>query len=315
MQDLSNLFKDLFEDPKITNNRLVTYGTDQISRLVNNNPAAVYATIITETNATVAVLNDIVVERESSISTREGSTVTKNATQINLTEYISQQEGLVKSVFGKDSGQYQEFFPKGLSAFHQGTDMEYDNATKVVMEKAIKYETELGSTFKTKITVLYDAWHKAYTTQGTDTVTADNDGTEEKTAATALRLQLTKNALFIAFNNVGIDAAFDTYFDTTLLFAQHRTHFYKGVAAANSTSVVHDITYSAGKHLHMKNKGAVDITFQMWLGNTPVGNNYTVQPGKVVDKSFAEFFSNGDSLRVTNASTTTESAYEVREVA
>ena len=315
MQDLSKLFINLFDDQRITNNRLVTFAEDQITRLTDNNPASVYDGIIAETTTATTELKNLIVEHGSQTSTREGSTVSKNTAQQQLTQYIGQQEGLVKSVFGKNSAEYQEFFPQGLTAFRTGTEEEYDNKTKIVVEKAVKYVTQLGVPFKTSVTQLYDAWHTAYMTQGDSTVTADNTATEEQTAAAALQLQLSKNALFIASNNVDKPSAYDTYFDTSLLFAQHRTHIYKGTAPVNSTSIVHNIEYSAGKHFVMKNKGAVELTFGMFLGNTPVGNSFTMQPGAVLEKSFAEFFSTGDSLRVTNNSATIEGIYEVREVA
>ena len=315
MQDLSNLFGDLLEDPKITNNRKVIFGNDQIVRLTDNNPAGIYTPIITATTAAVNALSVIIVARESDTSTREGSTVTKNRTRTALVEFISRKEGLIKSVFGKTSGQYQEFFPQGLSAFHSGTEMEFNNAAKVVLEKAHKFEIELGSAFVTELNSLYEFWDTAYNRKNNDTVTADNDGSEEATKAKELQLQLTKNALFIAYNNVGVATAYATYFDTALLFAPHRTRIYKGTVAANTVSMVHEVEYSAGKKFHMKNKGAVDLSFQLWLGETPVGNTFTVQPGKTVKKSMSDFFGLGDNLRVTNSSTTTAGAYEVRQLA
>ena len=313
MQVLSNLFTDLFDDPKITNNRLVAFANDQILRLSANNPAAVYTPISTATTTAANALNAIIVLRESDTRTREGSTVGKKETRKDLVKYISKKEGLVKSVFGKPSTQYEEFFPQGLTPLRQGTEMEFDNAAEVIVQKAIKYEAELGGAFRTELTDLYGFWNTAYNRQNTDTVTADNDGSQETAAATTLRLQLTENALFIAYKNVGVPTAYATYFDTTLLFAQHRSRLYKGVAAFNSVSKVHAIAYSGGKSLNMKNQGAVDLSFQLWLGETPVGNSFTVQPGKSVKKQLSDFFSVGDNLRVTNASTTTDSAYQVRE--
>lgn len=315
MQNLSNLFTDLFDDPKITNNRLHTYGINQVSRLTANNPAALYTPIITATTTALSALNNIMVAHGSSKGSREGSTRTKKETKEALTDYISQQEGLVKSVFGKKSGPYQEFFPQGVSVFSKGTEAEYNEAVQIILTKGEKYETQLGTPFLEQLVLLNNAWFEAYTTQGDDTVVTDNTGTQEDVAAKTLKLQLTKNAMFIAYNNINSTTAYDTYFDTTLLFASHRLHIYKGTAAINSTSVVHEIEYSEGKQFHMKNKGAVTLSFQMWLDDTPVGNSFEVLSGKVVEKSFADFFTVGNSLRVTNASTTTPSEYEVRELA
>lgn len=314
MQNLSKLFDDFFDDKEITNNRLITFGNDHLSRLSANNPASVYAAIITATTTALTNLSSVIVVHDSSEGTREGSTVTKKGAHKALTEYISMKEGLIKSVFGKTSSQYQEFFPRGLAEFYHGTEMEYDTETKVFVEKAVKYQDDLGNAFVVELTNLFNTWHNAYTTQNDDTVVTDNSAGNVAAAAKVLRLQLTKNSLFVAYNNVDSTTAFELYFDITLLFPQHRTHIYKGVASENSTSKVHDIMYSSGKHFILKNKGAVELSFQLWLGNTPVGNSFTVAPSLVLEKAYTDFFSNGDSLRVTNASTTIDGIYEVRDI-
>ena len=315
MKDLSELFEDFFNDLKITNDRMVTYAEDQETRLTDNNPANVYDDIIADTNTKAVALKDILVSRTSDTNTRIGSTTSKDEAKKDLIDYISRKEGLVKSTFGKGSAQYKEFFPQGLTGIRKATEEQFDTMTRVITEKAEKYETQLGSTFKSEVTALFNTWHTAYTTQNEDSVSADNAGTEEAEEATTLRLQLTKNALFIAYNNVGDPEAFDTYFDMNKLFAQKRTHIYKGEAPAGSTTQVHELEYSAGKNLHMKNKGAVALSFQMWLNGSPVGDAFTVQPGEVVKKSYSDFFGVGDSLHVTNDSATVEGLYEVRDIA
>lgn len=300
MINLETLFSDLFKETRITNPRLATFTGDHLSRLVANNPANVFATLITNTTAALQDFGNAYETKGSTIGDRKGSTVTKKQARKNFTDYIRQQEGAVKAKFGEQSSAYVQFFPDGLSAFSNATDTGYIGLVDNIIARATQYEADLGTLFKDTVITLGTAYKNAEIDQATEKGDVSGSSDALDSARTTLTKQLTVNALTIALQFPLQTEKAEVYFDASLLFAQKRTRIYKGTPAAGTTQPVAAITYEAGKFVRMQNKGAAPLVFQMYLQGNPAGSSFTVAAGNELEKKMSDFFSNADELKVTN---------------
>ncbi len=314
MINLELLFTDLFADEKITNERLASYTLDHIERITANNPGGVFGSLIVNTQAAADALGQALNLKGGSMGDQKASTVTKNQARINFNNYIRQQEGTIKGKFGETSTPYIQFFPNGLTPFGRATDLEYRLLVDNIIARANQYLADLGQPFLDAVTALGQAYETAENNQTTEKGDVSNASDTLTTERTDLTAQLTVNALSIALQFTLQPEKATVYFDTSLLFPQHRKHIYKGEPAAGATVLVTKVTYEAGKFLKMRNTGASNLTFQMYLQGNPVGNSFAVIPGKEDEKKMSEFFSNADELKVTNTGSLI-GMYVVEEIA
>ena len=305
MLDLIKPFENWFDDPEITPERLKTFTMDHLARLAANNPANAYNTIITDTQTAVTALDNAITNKGSQTSEREGTTFTKEQARDAFQAFISQKEGTIKGIFGKPSQAYEEFFPQGVSAYRKATDAAFGNMADTAVLKAVKYQVELGAQFVTDITALRDAYQTAKANQDTDVGDVSEARTGEEIAVHDLEVQLCVNVHTLALNMLGSgdpnpEMMVETYFDESLLFAQHRKHIFKGGVAPHTEQPVCSFTYHATDHFVLEHKSAQPLNWQMMLNNVPVGNVFTTHIGEKLDKAFADFAADGDTLVVRN---------------
>ncbi len=315
MKKLQDLFTDLFDDKeRITDERLISYGLDHLTRIISNNPGAAFNAIRADTETALNAFGIAVEAEGGNIGDRKGYTIVKALARINFNDFISRKEGLVKSTFGSPSLQYSQFFPNGLTVFYRASDTSYIGLVNNIVARATQYEVDLGLTFKTDAIALADAYINAEDSQTIEKseVAGSKEEVQEKRAD--LTRQFTINALTIALQFPLDETKVHVYFDTSLLFAAHRKHIYKGKPEAGVTEKVADLEYSAGKFILMENQGATELTFQMHLNGSPVGNSFTLANGQELEKREDDFFTNADSLYVTNNGALI-GQYKVEEIA
>lgn len=314
MKKIDDLFTDFFDSHLITNNRLAGYTQDHLARIAANNPGSVFSGIKTATEAALSTFGNALNAIGGDIGDRKASTQTKEGAREAFNVFIRQKEGLIKSTFGKPSTQYTQFFPNGLTPFSEATDLEYELLVANIVARATQYETELGTPFKEAAQGFASAYLEAEGAQTTEKgdVAAGRDALV--TATAALTRQLTINALTIALHFPLDETKPVVYFDTSLLFAQHRKHIIKGKPAANATELAAKLTYEAGTTIAMANKGATILAFRVWLIGNPVGATFTLNPGEKLSKRMDDFFTNADALYVTNQGGTA-GIYEVELIA
>jgi hypothetical protein len=314
MKILEDLFSDMFEIDKVTDERLAAYGLDHLTRIISNNPGGVFTLIRTDTENALNAFGLALGAEGGNIGDRKGYTIVKNVARINFNDFISRKEGLVKSTFGAPSLQYSQFFPNGLTAFSRASDMGYTELVNNIVARATQYEADLGPAFKIDAIAKADAYINAEDSQTIEKSEVAGSKEEVLEKRAVLTRQLTINALTIALQFPLDKTKVNVYFDPSLLFAPHRKHIYKGKPEAGVTEKVADLEYSAGKFILMENQGATELTFQMHLNGSPVGNSFTLANGQELKKREDEFFTNADSLWVTNNGTLL-GQYKVEEIA
>jgi len=217
MINLKSLFKNHFSDKEISNDELRKFAEDNLMRLTANNPSSAFTTIISATGIKYTAYFGALSNTDVAEAVRQALTVTVDNKLKAFKEKVSRKEADIRSAFGKDGAEYQEFFPHGMT--------EYSNATKenveVLMERLVvssnKYAAQLPDDFPDMWSATHDEYQTARATQlGKKGMVADNADTRDA-ARTALELQLVANLHFIGFTYPGDVEQCMAYFDQSFI--------------------------------------------------------------------------------------------------
>ena len=222
MIKLEAFFKVHFRTKKISDNNLREFAQEHISRLSSENPAGIYDGLIAETTALYEIFRKAITDEDTLIARREGSTVAKNHAMKNFQKIISQKEGLVRSAFGKNSGEYQEFFPQNIKEYLHASMWKIDLIMIRFLAASIKYQSVLGEDFINLFTQLKDDFINARNTQMELKGRISGAKTASRNARREMEKQLMINLLIIASNNVGEPNKVNIYFNQRLL--KYRKH-------------------------------------------------------------------------------------------
>lgn len=260
-----------------------TEGTDRhIALLEAHNPGGIYDAIILEIKARRDLMKNAISARDSEGTEQEGSTILMNTTITAFIKFARIREGLIKSTFeGDDTPQYEEFFPHGLTEYDQATVGTIETLMDRMVTKATKYETELGTTFKTDCIAKRTAFTKARADQLTNIGQAITLEQQAQHAIEKVAEQLSINLHTTALNNVGHPDRADWFFEQRFFQRPEQSGLYTGENAANQTKTVRSQGWSADKTIKVTNNG----TFEFEVGfmnadGVPVTGGQTIAVGQ-----------------------------------
>lgn len=230
MIKLEVFFKVHFRTKKISDSNLREFAQEHLSALNSENPGGIYDELIAETTLKYERFRKAISDEETLIARREGSTVAKNHAMKNFQRIISQKEGLVRSAFGKNSGEYQEFFPQKVKEYLHANMGTIDIIMARFLQASIKYQLVLGVEFANLFTQLKNEFLNARSTQMELMGKVSNAKSESRDSRREMEKQLMKNLLIIASNNVGEPNKVGIYFNQRLLkYRKHKQNKDKSI--------------------------------------------------------------------------------------
>ena len=111
--NLRNLFKLMFDDARLSDERIAKFTEVCLARLENNNPAGKFTPLIAPTQLALDNFKKAMGDRSVLKAQREGSTLSVDDLLALFKSKALQREGLIRDLFGVDSPEYQEFYPLG----------------------------------------------------------------------------------------------------------------------------------------------------------------------------------------------------------
>ena len=214
---ISRIFEDLFDDKEISVSELVNFSSDGIERIDANNPGNAFNAILSATKTKHDALEDAVNALKTNVAQREGRTIDMNDVVADFKKKVSKVEGLISYTFGRESGTYQEFYPRGRTEY---TNMSIEDS-EALMERFFtavdNHASDLPPAVKTDFEKLlsdFEAARKEQLKEKGETGGSRDDVNEAKTA---LQLQWTENVLTISLKFVGQPAKAAVYFNQSLL--------------------------------------------------------------------------------------------------
>ncbi|MES2621020.1 MAG: hypothetical protein V4615_09215, partial [Bacteroidota bacterium] len=151
------------------------------------------------------------------VAIREGLTIAKNNSRTAAEHKVTSLEGLVKFKFGLESPTYQEFYPQGLTEYQNCSDA----ALEIKLDRIVGAAgTHLTADFPDEVTAIADlrtAFKTAHLAQNNAFSNIDNVITGKHVDRKALTVQLTKNFLLVAADNIDNTDKYDDFFNPQLL--------------------------------------------------------------------------------------------------
>lgn len=217
MLDLRNFFKNHFDTREVSDDNLHKFTEDHISRLMARNGNGQYSQLIAETTQLHAKFYNYVKQEDQTFSLQQGKTLLTDNIISEFVSQVSRREGAVKAEFGKDSPEYQEFFPQGLTEYHQISKANAEMLMDRIYQKGISYQNALGSNFGNIFGDILDRYLAARNQQLQAMGNVDAFKSEASAAREMLTLQLMRNLLTVATQYVGNLDRLDDFFSQEII--------------------------------------------------------------------------------------------------
>jgi uncharacterized protein YgfB (UPF0149 family) len=221
--DLHKYLTNPFNDPNISLDELVAFGTDHLARLIANNPTAVFAARITATTTALNGVSGAFTDDKTKLALRKSKKQAKENFRAALPAAIGKIYGAVQAQFGDAGVQMTECFPQGRTVFTQCPDGALAGELQTVINGVTDYQAQLGAPVVAAATALLTGWTAVFQTSETSTGNKSTTQLAKNNARLALQLELFKNLLTLALNFPDQPAQLDVYMQQSLLSPHTQT--------------------------------------------------------------------------------------------
>ncbi len=284
MFNLEKLVEDFFDDKNLSDTNLQAFTDDALLRLSipDNNPGGIYSQLITDTLTKYSAFFGKMTNLASKKAISEGLTITMEATKKDVIDYLSDLQNLVKFKFNETSATYQEFYPQGMSEYHDANLPQLPTLLQRYVTAATAHLVSSNAAEVTALTDKVGAFNTARTAQLTAFGEVENLQTGRRQDRKALTLQLTTNLLTIAINNLENPDNFNNYYNPSYLPLTDKAFSVNGVIAPGAIiSAVAEGTIIRSSTLTLYNQGTDELIFA--ISDRPEFidevNRLTIAPG------------------------------------
>ena len=264
MINLERLVNDIFEDEKLYDYNLRSFTEDHLIRLSlpANNPGGIYAPVIASTTTKYSNFFGKITNEITKKAISEGLTASMDAAKTAALAETSLFEKLVTYKFSANIGIYDQFYPQGLSEYHNATIGQLTSLFARLLNAAntnmlVSNPVEVGL-LQTKI----DAFINARIAQEIAFAEVDNLQTGRREDRQLLTLQLTTNMLTIALNNLLNPDNFNNYYNPSYLPLTEGSLNISGIINANAiATAVNEGIITSSSNITVYNEGIDDLIF------------------------------------------------------
>lgn len=242
------------------------YAEDNVKSMEANNPNNVFDPLIADTTDKLNNYKGNTSESKINEALRIAYTAETGLIMSETVLYAGKCEGLVKSVFTKNSPVYLKFFPFGLTEFHDANPAEMLDLLDRIILFNTEYKPQLGTVlYIDKFTELKTNLSKAVDNQKNAGSKVKNKSEVKEILWNELKKQLYKNMLTIALYYIDNLSMVLSYFKPQLLRTAKNSNnevsdTYKLSIAAASSKVA-DISFSVDDTILIINNGDVPIFY------------------------------------------------------
>src|SRR5574338_200674 len=214
---LETFFKNHFDTKEISDNNIRKFTEVHLQKLAAKNGGGDFTQMITETTDAYNLFFGKINDEDTKFAVQQGLTIAMNTAVENFKAAVSRRSGLILSVFGKESPEYQEFFPLGLVEYSGATLKNVETLMNRMVTASTKYTAELTAAVSTE----FQGYLTTYTAARTAQLLKKGEVTDAKSATSQNRdvveVQLMKNWLTIASMFVGDFSACNDFFDQSFI--------------------------------------------------------------------------------------------------
>ncbi len=217
MMDLKRLFKNHFNTNKISDDKLRKFAEVHLQRLSANNGTAQFTAMITATTAAYNAYFGSITNEDTKFAIQQGLTVTLNNIVENFKSFVSQKEGIIRGNFGKESAEYQEFFPLGVTEYRQANLQNIETLISRFVGAAERHNATLGAALQSDAENYLTDFQNARTAQLNKIGEVQAQKSETSTTRDVIENELMKNVHLIASMFIGnVDRCMD-FFDQSII--------------------------------------------------------------------------------------------------
>lgn len=165
MINMETFFKNHFDTKRISDENLRKFAEIHLQRLSANNGGGDFTQMITDTTNAYTSYFGSITDEDTKFAVQQGLTITVSNAVQNFKNAVSQKEGLVRATFGKDSPQYQEFFPLGVSEYSTATLQNVEMLMKRFEIASTAHQAQLGPALAAEFTGYLNAYTTARAAQ------------------------------------------------------------------------------------------------------------------------------------------------------
>jgi hypothetical protein len=198
MLNLEKFFQNHFNSKRISDLNLKKFTEIHIQRLAANNGGGEFIEMITSITDAYNGYFGSLTEEDSKYAVQQGLTISVYNIVDTFKSAISRKEGLIRSQYGKDSSEYQEFFPLGVTEYSNATLANIESLMTRFVSAAARHSAVLGQALADEFTEYLDTFKEAREAQ----LSKIGEVAESRTDSTAKRddveIELYKNLHKIA---------------------------------------------------------------------------------------------------------------------
>ena len=217
MMDLKRLFKNHFDTKEISDDNLRKFAEVHLQRLSANNGTAQFTTMITATTTAYTNYFGAITNEDTKFAIQQGLTVTMNNIVENFKNFASKKEGLVFGNYGKESPEYQEFYPNGVTEYPQANLANIEMLMTRFFAAAERHQAELGASLQSDAENFLTDFKNARTAQLGKIGEVQAQKSTTSTTRDGIENELMKNVHLIASMFIGeVDRCMD-FFDQSFI--------------------------------------------------------------------------------------------------
>ena len=215
--DLKRLFKNHFDTKEISDDNLRKFAEVHLQRLSANNGTAQFTTMITATTTAYTNYFGAITNEDTKFAIQQGLTVTMNNIVENFKNFASKKEGLVFGNYGKESPEYQEFYPNGVTEYRQANLANIETLMSRFVAAAERHQAELGAVLLSDAENFLADFKNARTAQLTKIGEVQAQKSTTSTTRDGIENELMRNVHLIASMFIGeVDRCMD-FFDQSFI--------------------------------------------------------------------------------------------------
>jgi len=325
MINLETFFRNHFDTQFISDDKMDLFSQDHIARLKTNNPENIYDTVITNTERAYDDYFSSKTSESVSAAQKEAATINVEKYAKEFADLISMKEGIIRGTWGKESAQYQEFYPHGITEYTKAIRATMNELMDRYLQAATKYAAELPANFIDLFTAIINNYKTSRDLQLGKMGNVAGDKLETAQNRDILETQLMSNVLVIANNNIGNTDVMKVYFTQRYIERSGRSQgeplapeeYITGTVAAGEKSEILHGGFSGDTEFNFKNTGQTTLRFYTAnLPDDPVpGTVLEVAAGEEATVLASSLGSEENLfLMVYNIDTGYEGEYEVGEI-
>ncbi len=284
MINLQTFFKIHFKDPKINYDNLKKFAQDHIQRLSANNIDHKYDEMIRETQATYKQFFQALGNGDTSFSLQQARTVTVDKLIKEFKQMISQKEGIIRGTWGKNSPEYREFFPSGMTEYNLALKSNIETLMNRFVDATKAHVEDLPPTFLSIFEKLRDDYVTARNSQLSQIGLVASDKAASTENRQKMEIQLNKNLLKLAIEYLGNPERGLSFFNQSIIrgfeyATEEQQLIHKGKVVADDRKTVSTDIRPADK-LEIKNVGDIPLMFYVVKKESSDSTNkIMLQPG------------------------------------